>query len=147
MPADADFPRFYKAGDAFVLPTRGEGWGRPHVEAMSMGLPVISTNWSGITGETRQGLCSVPERDGCARAGGDGLCMRVRESGKWAKRREELFHGRARQMVRVCVCGGGGVFVCVLRMCPLLRDSAAMEGRWIGDKPQAVLPSRWACGK
>lgn len=47
--ADADFPRFYKAGDAFVLPSRGEGWGRPHVEAMAMGLPVISTNWSGIT--------------------------------------------------------------------------------------------------
>jgi glycosyltransferase involved in cell wall biosynthesis len=24
--------RFYKAVDAFVLPSRGEGWGRPHVE-------------------------------------------------------------------------------------------------------------------
>jgi glycosyltransferase involved in cell wall biosynthesis len=51
--ADADFPRFYKAGDALVLPTRGEGWGRPQVEAMAMGLPVISTNWSGITGAAR----------------------------------------------------------------------------------------------
>ncbi|KAF5830871.1 hypothetical protein DUNSADRAFT_13931 [Dunaliella salina] len=45
---DDEFPRFYRAVDAFVLPSRGEGWGRPHVEAMSMGLPVISTNWSGI---------------------------------------------------------------------------------------------------
>eukprot|EP00435_Cladocopium_sp_Y103_P050177 s647_g15.t1 len=27
----------------------GEGWGRPHVEAMSMALPVIATNWSGST--------------------------------------------------------------------------------------------------
>lgn len=27
----------------------GEGWGRPHVEAMSMGLPIIATNWSGPT--------------------------------------------------------------------------------------------------
>lgn len=35
--SDGDFPRFYKTGDAFVLPTRGEGWGRPHVESMSMG--------------------------------------------------------------------------------------------------------------
>lgn len=34
-------PRLYKAADAFVLPSRGEGWGRPHVEAMSMALPVI----------------------------------------------------------------------------------------------------------
>eukprot|EP00434_Breviolum_minutum_P010098 symbB.v1.2.008909.t1/scaffold560.1/size187392/4 len=44
-----DLPRLYKAADAFVLPTRGEGWGRPHVEAMSMELPVIATNWSGST--------------------------------------------------------------------------------------------------
>ncbi|KAG2452970.1 hypothetical protein HYH02_002307 [Chlamydomonas schloesseri] len=47
--SDADFPRYYKAADAFVLPSRGEGWGRPHVEAMSMGLPLLATNWSGIT--------------------------------------------------------------------------------------------------
>ena len=73
-----DMPRFYAAGDCFVLPTRGEGWGRPVVEAMyvsrrlqnaretsrqqllnnfgnckqrirSMALPVIVTNWSGPT--------------------------------------------------------------------------------------------------
>ena len=31
--------RLYKSADAFVLPSRGEGWGRPHVEAMSMALP------------------------------------------------------------------------------------------------------------
>ena len=39
----------YKAADCFVLPSRGEGWGRPYVEAMSMGLPVIATDWSGQT--------------------------------------------------------------------------------------------------
>lgn len=37
----------YAACDAFVLPTRGEGWGRPFMEAMAMQLPVIGTNWSG----------------------------------------------------------------------------------------------------
>lgn len=42
-------PRLYKAADAFVLPSRGEGWGRPVVEAMAMELPVIVTNWSGPT--------------------------------------------------------------------------------------------------
>ncbi|GAB4819334.1 hypothetical protein N2152v2_006380 [Parachlorella kessleri] len=47
--AQEDLPRLYKAADAFVLPSRGEGWGRPHVEAMSMGLPVLATNWSGPT--------------------------------------------------------------------------------------------------
>jgi glycosyltransferase involved in cell wall biosynthesis len=58
-PADAEFPRFYKAGDAVVLPTRGEGWGRPQVEAMAMGLPVISTNWSGITGAASRAAAGI----------------------------------------------------------------------------------------
>ncbi|KAI3809280.1 hypothetical protein L1987_25251 [Smallanthus sonchifolius] len=47
--AQIDFPKVYKASDAFVLPSRGEGWGRPIVEAMAMSLPVIATNWSGPT--------------------------------------------------------------------------------------------------
>jgi glycosyltransferase involved in cell wall biosynthesis len=47
--SDLEYPGLYAASDAFVLPSRGEGWGRPHVESMAMGRPVISTNWSGIT--------------------------------------------------------------------------------------------------
>lgn len=39
----------YRSVDAFVLASRGEGWGRPHCEAASMGLPVIYTNFSGPT--------------------------------------------------------------------------------------------------
>jgi len=39
----------YSSVDAFVLPSHGEGWGLPIVEAMSMELPVITTNWSGPT--------------------------------------------------------------------------------------------------
>jgi len=42
-----DMPRLYKVGDAFVLPTRGEGWGIPLTEAMLMEVPVIATRWSG----------------------------------------------------------------------------------------------------
>jgi len=33
----------YRASDAFVLATRGEGWGLPLLEAMACGLPVITT--------------------------------------------------------------------------------------------------------
>jgi glycosyltransferase involved in cell wall biosynthesis len=40
-------PRLYRAADAYVLPTRGEGWGRPFMEAMCLGLPTIATGWGG----------------------------------------------------------------------------------------------------
>jgi glycosyltransferase involved in cell wall biosynthesis/GT2 family glycosyltransferase/Flp pilus assembly protein TadD len=42
-----DVPRLYRAADAFVLASHGEGWGRPWMEAMAMGLPTIATRWSG----------------------------------------------------------------------------------------------------
>src|SRR5690606_13265267 len=35
--------------DAFVLPTKGEGWGLPVLEAMACGLPCIVTNYRGVT--------------------------------------------------------------------------------------------------
>ncbi len=44
---DRDMTSLYRAADAFVLPTRGEGWGIPFMEAMAMGLPTIGTRWSG----------------------------------------------------------------------------------------------------
>lgn len=37
----------YAACDTFILPSRGEGWGRPYMEAMAAGLPTIGTRWSG----------------------------------------------------------------------------------------------------
>lgn len=37
----------YAACDVYVSPTRGEGWGRPALEAMAMGRPAIATAWSG----------------------------------------------------------------------------------------------------
>ena len=41
--------RLYAAADAFVLVSRGEGWGRPLAEAMAMGKPTIGTNFGGNT--------------------------------------------------------------------------------------------------
>lgn len=39
--------KLYQAADCYVLPTRGEGFGRPYLEAAACGLPVIATGWSG----------------------------------------------------------------------------------------------------
>ena len=46
---DAQMPNLYRAADCYVMPSRGEGWGRPYMEAMAMGLPVIAVGWSGQT--------------------------------------------------------------------------------------------------
>jgi glycosyltransferase involved in cell wall biosynthesis len=39
---------FYRRADCFVFPSRGEGWGMPPREAAATGLPVITTDWSGL---------------------------------------------------------------------------------------------------
>ena len=45
--SNADMPRLHSSADAFVLPSRGEGYGRPYMEALACGRPVIATRWSG----------------------------------------------------------------------------------------------------
>lgn len=47
--SETEVRELYIGSDAFVLPTRGEGWGRPFMEAMAMGLPTIGTRWGGNT--------------------------------------------------------------------------------------------------
>ena len=60
----------YRSASAFVLPSRGEGWGRPYMEAMACGLPTIGTRYLGsadfMTDENSflvdASLVPVPER-------------------------------------------------------------------------------------
>ncbi|HET7275508.1 MAG TPA: glycosyltransferase family 4 protein [Longimicrobiaceae bacterium] len=47
--SDSELRRLYAGSDAFVLASRGEGWGRPYMEAMALGLPTIGTRWSANT--------------------------------------------------------------------------------------------------
>ena len=46
---EEEMVQLYASVDAFVLPSRGEGYGRPYMEAMAMALPTIGTRWSGQT--------------------------------------------------------------------------------------------------
>jgi glycosyltransferase involved in cell wall biosynthesis len=39
--------QLYANSDCFVLPSRGEGWGRPYMEAMASELPAIAPRWGG----------------------------------------------------------------------------------------------------
>lgn len=43
-----DMPRYLKASDIFVRPSRSEGMGNSFVEAMAAGLPVVATQEGGI---------------------------------------------------------------------------------------------------
>jgi glycosyltransferase involved in cell wall biosynthesis len=43
----------YRGADCFVLPSRGEGWCMPALEAMACGTPALVTNWSGPTAFVR----------------------------------------------------------------------------------------------
>lgn len=42
-----EMPRLYNSCDAFVLPSRGEGWGRPYMEAAACGMAVVAPRWGG----------------------------------------------------------------------------------------------------
>lgn len=46
---EAVIPKLYKTADCYVLPSRGEGWGIPHFDALGYGLPSIAVNWGGPT--------------------------------------------------------------------------------------------------
>ena len=45
-PDDLGMAHLYNCMDAFILPTAGEGFGIPTLEAMSCGLPVAVTNYT-----------------------------------------------------------------------------------------------------
>lgn len=47
--SDDDMLKLLNTADAYVMLSRGEGWGLPYIESMALGKPVIGTAWSGNT--------------------------------------------------------------------------------------------------
>jgi glycosyltransferase involved in cell wall biosynthesis len=45
----SEIAELYRSCDAFVFPTKGEGWGLPLIEAAASGLPIITVPYSGHT--------------------------------------------------------------------------------------------------
>jgi glycosyltransferase involved in cell wall biosynthesis len=69
--------------DAFVLPSRGEGFGLCGLEAMATGLPLIATAWSGPV-EYLDPADSFPLEYRLSEAGG-AASNHVRYHGLWAE--------------------------------------------------------------
>ncbi len=83
MCADVDnMADVFAFADVFAVPSRSEGWGMPHREAAMMGLPVITTRYSGLDdGHTEQ--WSIPVETYKMEAIPTNNTMNV--AGKWAK--------------------------------------------------------------
>ncbi|MEW5761980.1 MAG: glycosyltransferase [Bacillota bacterium] len=77
-------PGLYTACDAFVLPSRGEAWGRPYLEAMACGLPTIGTKWSGNLEFMNEENSFLIETEGLEEIPED-VDMPVYRGHRWAK--------------------------------------------------------------
>jgi len=106
----ADVRDLLATADAFVLPTRGEGWGLPVAEAMAMQVPTIVTNHSGpqayATEDNAYLIPVLPQLDSAAYAQPDGHALQrllweaVHDSGPEGGGRAQLKGARARSAMQ-----------------------------------------------
>ena len=94
----------YNHADAFVFPSRAEGWGLPLIEAMATGLPVITTFYSGHTEFLRHVESSILKVDYDLEVINDpefhGYWPQLRETGaRWAAPRVESIAANLRRVV------------------------------------------------
>lgn len=62
--SEGQMPSFVKSADCLISPTLGEGFGLPPVQAMSVGVPVIVTNFSGCCDYASESNCTLIEPSG-----------------------------------------------------------------------------------
>jgi len=70
-------PKLYNSMDAFVLISRGEGFGLPYLEAGACGLPVIGSNCSGQTDFLNKDNSYLVEPNGYLEATSSGNLSRM----------------------------------------------------------------------
>ena len=85
-------PSLYQGSDCFVLPTRGEGWGRPFAEALSCGIPVIATNFGGQSEFLTSDNSWILQPDGLEEVGEGAF-----RDHKWAKLSSDKLRGLMRE--------------------------------------------------
>lgn len=61
---ESDLPSFFKLADCFISPTLGEGFGLPGLQCMALGIPVITTNFSGVTDYAKTDTATLIEPEG-----------------------------------------------------------------------------------
>lgn len=120
--SDAEMPSLYRAADAYVLPTRGEGWGLPFMEAMAAGLPTIGTRWGAQTDfmdDQNSFLIDI-----------DGVCPVAKEQVE-----EDPYYGHGQNWAAPSV----EHLASTMRWVFEHRD----EGRVIGKRGQADVLTKW----
>lgn len=82
---EAEMAGLYQKADCFVLPSSGEGWCFPIIEAVAAGLPVITTDWSGPLDYLRPEWTYMIPVKGVAPVEQSGAVhARVYEGSRWA---------------------------------------------------------------
>lgn len=95
----AELVQAYRDADAFVLPTRAEGWGLPLLEAMACGLPCIATNYSALTTFAHADNTLLVDVAGFVRVRDPFFFNRWLHWGTWAKPDVKHLRQRMRQVV------------------------------------------------
>lgn len=91
-------PALYHSFDGFVLSSHGEGWGLPLAEAMTMGLPVIATNWSGpIEYMSPSNSIAIPVHELVNVSGVD--FTQQEDISQWAKPDQDALQRAMRQLI------------------------------------------------
>jgi hypothetical protein len=86
MIPNEEMPALYRAADAFVLPSRGEGWGVPYVESLMCGVPVVATRWSAPLDFLDDGVAHLVAIDGLVPVAGEQVAENALYAGhRWAE--------------------------------------------------------------